>query len=95
MRDALAELPYECVGAILVGGTEKLRGGDDYGVPLVDGLDEVDAEIVVDLSDEPVLGPRERFLWASRALAPGCRTSAPTSASTRRAARGRRCRRSP
>ena len=34
-------------------------------------LDEVEAEIVVDLSDEPVLGPRERFLWASRALALG------------------------
>ena len=35
VRDALAELPYEFVGAILVGGTEKLRGGEDYGVPLV------------------------------------------------------------
>ena len=34
-------------------------------------LDEVEAEIVVDLSDEPVLAPRERFLWASRALALG------------------------
>ena len=31
------ELPYDFVGAVLVGGTEKLRGGDDYGVPLVDG----------------------------------------------------------
>ena len=29
------------------------------------------AEAVVDLSDEPVLGPRERMLWASRALALG------------------------
>ena len=71
VRDALAALPYEVVGALLVGGTEKLRGGDDYGVPLVTALDEVEAEIVVDLSDEPVLGPRERFLWASRALALG------------------------
>ena len=26
---------------------------------------------VVDLSDEPVLGPAERFRWASRALAAG------------------------
>ena len=52
-------------------GREKLRGGDDYGVPLVDALDAVEADLVVDLSDEPVLGPRERMLWASRALALG------------------------
>ena len=71
VRDALAALPYEVVGALLVGGTEKLRGGEDYGVPLVDALDATDAEIVVDLSDEPVLPPRERMLWASRALALG------------------------
>jgi cyclic 2,3-diphosphoglycerate synthetase len=71
VRDALAALPYEVVGALLVGGTEKLRGEDDYGVPLVEALDEVQADLVVDLSDEPVLGPRERMLWASRALARG------------------------
>jgi cyclic 2,3-diphosphoglycerate synthetase len=69
VRDALAELPYEWVGAILVGGTEKLRGGEDYGVPLLNGFG--DAEVVVDLSDEPVLGPAERLRWASRALAAG------------------------
>jgi cyclic 2,3-diphosphoglycerate synthetase len=69
VRDALAALPYEFVGAILVGGTEKLRGGDDYGVPLVEDFDG--AEVVVDLSDEPVLGPAERMRWASRALAAG------------------------
>ena len=71
VRDALAELPYEVVGALLVGGTEKIRGGEDYGVPLVGELDAVGADLVVDLSDEPVLGPRERMLWASRALALG------------------------
>ncbi len=94
VRDALEALPYEFVGALLVGGTEKLRGApagaegagnssraptgspaalpaNDYGVPLVDALDTVDADLVVDLSDEPVLGPRERLLWASRALALG------------------------
>ncbi len=71
VRDALAALPYEVVGALLVGGTEKLRGEEDYGIPLVDALDAVDADLVVDLSDEPVLGPRERMLWASRALALG------------------------
>jgi cyclic 2,3-diphosphoglycerate synthase len=71
VRDALEALPYDIVGALLVGGTEKLRGDDDYGVPLVGGLDAVEADLVVDLSDEPVLGPRERLLWASRALALG------------------------
>jgi cyclic 2,3-diphosphoglycerate synthetase len=71
VRDALAGLPYEVVGALLVGGTEKLRGGDDYGVPLIDSLAAAEADLVVDLSDEPVLGPRERMLWASRALALG------------------------
>jgi cyclic 2,3-diphosphoglycerate synthetase len=71
VRDALAELPFEFVGAILVGGTEKLRGGEDYGVPLLKSLDEARADVVVDLSDEPVLGPRERMLWASKALARG------------------------
>jgi cyclic 2,3-diphosphoglycerate synthetase len=69
VRDALAGLPYEWVGAILVGGTEKLRPGAEYGVPLVDDFGT--AELVVDLSDEPVLGPAERFRWASRALAAG------------------------
>jgi cyclic 2,3-diphosphoglycerate synthase len=71
VRDALAALPYDVVGALLVGGTEKLRGGEEYGVPLVDALGAVEADLVVDLSDEPVLGPRERMLWASRALALG------------------------
>jgi cyclic 2,3-diphosphoglycerate synthase len=70
VRDALAALPYTWEGAILVGGTEKLRESDaDYGVPLVDGFGA--AEVVVDLSDEPVLGPVARFEWASRALAAG------------------------
>ena len=71
VRDALVALPYEVVGALLVGGTEKLAGEADYGVPLVDSLDSVAADVVIDLSDEPVLGPRERMLWASRALALG------------------------
>jgi cyclic 2,3-diphosphoglycerate synthetase len=69
VRDALAALPYEFVGAIMVGGTEKLRAGADYGVPLVEGFDG--AGVVVDLSDEPVLGPAERFRWISRVLAAG------------------------
>jgi cyclic 2,3-diphosphoglycerate synthetase len=71
VRDALAALPYDVAGALLVGGTEKLVGGEDYGVPLVEALDSLEVDLVVDLSDEPVLGPRERLLWASRALALG------------------------
>jgi cyclic 2,3-diphosphoglycerate synthase len=75
VRDAIAALPYDVVGAWLAGGTEKLRGGEEYGVPvsgsLEDGLRA--ADVVVDLSDEPVLGPRERMLLASRVLAAGLR----------------------
>jgi cyclic 2,3-diphosphoglycerate synthetase len=75
VRDALAELPYEFAAAVLVGGTEKLRGGGDYGLPLAASLEEALAahrpEVVVDLSDEPVVGPRERLALASRALAAG------------------------
>jgi cyclic 2,3-diphosphoglycerate synthase len=75
VRDALTELPYEVVGALLVGGTEKLVGDDEYGVPLVESLEEAlarfEPEVAVDLSDEPVLGPRERFKLASRILAAG------------------------
>ena len=75
VRDALARLPYEVVAAVVVGGTEKLRGDDDYGVPLAGGIEEAldrhAPDLVYDLSDEPVLGPRERFLAASRVLARG------------------------
>ncbi|HZR96109.1 MAG TPA: hypothetical protein VFA56_10465 [Gaiellaceae bacterium] len=69
VRDALRELPYEFVGVMLIGGTEKLRGTPDYGVPLVEHPG--DAEIVVDLSDEPVLTPELRLQLASRFLALG------------------------
>jgi cyclic 2,3-diphosphoglycerate synthetase len=75
VRDALLELPYEFVAAVLVGGTEKLRGGEDYGVPLGDDVESAithfEPEVVVDLSDEPVLGPLERLALASRVLARG------------------------
>jgi cyclic 2,3-diphosphoglycerate synthase len=75
VRDALAELPYEFVAAVLVGGREKLRGGEDYGLPLSPDVESAIAsqtvDVVVDLSDEPVLGPVERFALASRVLARG------------------------
>jgi cyclic 2,3-diphosphoglycerate synthetase len=75
VRVAFVGIPHDVVGAVLVGGTEKLRGGEDYGVPLYDtleeGIDRTGAEAVVDLSDEPVLDPRRRFELASRTLAAG------------------------
>jgi cyclic 2,3-diphosphoglycerate synthase len=75
VRDAIERLPYDVVAAVLVGGTEKLRAGDEYGVPLAadleSAIDEHAPELVYDLSDEPVLGPRERFHLASRSLARG------------------------
>ena len=80
VHDALAALPYEFACCVNVGGGEKLRldsGQDDalYGVPLVgsieQGIESYSPEIVVDLSDEPVLGPRERLATASRVLALG------------------------
>lgn len=75
VRDAIAGLPYDVVAAVLVGGTEKLRGGEEYGVPLARDVEEAierfEPEVAVDLSDEPVLGPVERFALASRVLAQG------------------------
>ncbi len=74
---------YEGVAAAFLGGTEKIREGADYGVPLVHGPTPVSAveralavhpvEAVVDLSDEPVVGYRERMRIASVALAAGAR----------------------
>jgi cyclic 2,3-diphosphoglycerate synthase len=75
VRDALAAVPHDVVGLWLAGGTEKLHGGEDYGVPVVGSLEgaiaELEPELVLDLSDEPVLGPRERLQLASRVLALG------------------------
>ena len=73
VRDAIAALPYEVVGAWLAGGTEKLREQPEYGVPLLPRLEDgfAEADVVVDLSDDPVLAPQERLLLASRVLAAG------------------------
>jgi cyclic 2,3-diphosphoglycerate synthetase len=75
VRVAFAGLEHEVVGAVLLGGAEKLRGGEDYGVPVFDTLEEgfeaVEPEVVVDLSDEPIADPPRRFRLASRALARG------------------------
>lgn len=67
----------EKIDTSLVGDTEQ----NEYGVPVFLHEDALEAfnlavaehrpEIVVDLSDEPVLGYRERFRFASHALAAG------------------------
>jgi cyclic 2,3-diphosphoglycerate synthetase len=76
VRAALEEIDDLVVAAVLVGGTEKLRGGaEEYGVPLEPSVEAAierhQPELVLDLSDEPVLGPPERLALAGRVLALG------------------------
>ena len=83
MQSVRESLDAEGVAAAFLGGTEKLREGTDYGVPLVTGEDPASAveqalseyavDVVVDLSDEPVVGYRERMRIASLVLAAGAR----------------------
>ena len=78
------ERGHEVVAALLVGGTEKLRPGEalDIGAPVLsmagDRMTSLGAaiathgpEAVLDLSDEPVLGYRERMELAAVALSAG------------------------
>jgi cyclic 2,3-diphosphoglycerate synthetase len=83
MRSVRESTGAEGVAAAFLGGTEKIREGTDYGVPLVSdrdpasavakALSEHEVDVVVDLSDEPVVGYRERMRIASLALAAGAR----------------------
>ncbi len=83
MQSVQQSLDAEGVAAAFLGGTEKIREGTDYGVPLVEDTDPVSAvekaladyevDVVVDLSDEPVIGYRERMRIASLALYAGAR----------------------
>jgi cyclic 2,3-diphosphoglycerate synthetase len=83
MRSVRDSLGAEGVAAAFLGGTEKLKEGTDYGVPLVTGEDPASAvqnalsehtvDVVVDLSDEPVVGYRERMRIASLVLSAGAR----------------------
>src|ERR671916_977899 len=83
MQSVQQSLEAEGVAAAFLGGTEKIREGTDYGVPLVEDKDPVSAvekaladyevDVVVDLSDEPVIGYRERMKIASLALYAGAR----------------------
>lgn len=82
--DVARERGYDVVAAVLVGGAEKLGAAEvpELGVPVtVSGgdragavtaaLDAVGADCVLDLSDEPVLGYRERMEVAALVLARG------------------------
>ena len=88
LRVAFAGLEHDVAGAVLLGGTEKLRGGEDYGVPVFDTLDEafeaISPEIV--LISPTSRSPTRRAASASPAASSrgGFPTSARTSASTRR-----------
>ncbi|MGH3148710.1 MAG: 2,3-diphosphoglycerate synthetase, partial [Rubrobacter sp.] len=83
MQSVRESLATEGVAAAFLGGTEKLKEGTDYGMPLVVGTDPVSAvekalsehevDVVVDLSDEPVIGYRERMRIASLVLRAGAR----------------------
>jgi cyclic 2,3-diphosphoglycerate synthase len=76
VRAALEEIDDLVVAAVLVGGTEKLRGDvDGYGVQLEPSvelaIERHQPDLILDLSDEPVLGPPERLALAGRVLALG------------------------
>ncbi|MBA2782483.1 MAG: 2,3-diphosphoglycerate synthetase [Rubrobacteraceae bacterium] len=83
MQSVRQSLQAEGVAAAFLGGTEKIKDGTDYGVPLVEDTDPVSAvqkalaeyevDVVVDLSDEPVIGYRERMRIASLVLYAGAR----------------------
>ena len=83
--EVAAERGHEIVAALLLGGTEKLATGDDppdLGVPVLvvadepmdalrNAIAELSPEVILDLSDEPVLGYRERMEMMAVALAAG------------------------
>ena len=78
------ERGHEVVGALFVGGMEKIdaRAMPDLGVPLrvagadraaalIEAIDAFTPDCVLDLSDEPVLGYRERMQLAAVTLMRG------------------------
>jgi cyclic 2,3-diphosphoglycerate synthetase len=81
--ETAARAGHEVVGAVLVGGAEKLGVNEipDLGVPVRFSSDRMAAvsaaiaefapEVVLDLSDEPVLGYRERMEVAALCLVAG------------------------
>ncbi len=86
VRFALSQLTatHDVVGAVFIGGTEKVDSvatDETYGLPVVGGPDRGRAlaeaiarfgpEVVVDLSDEPVLSASDRMELAGVALGMG------------------------
>jgi cyclic 2,3-diphosphoglycerate synthetase len=86
VRAALADLSvaHDVVAAVFAGGTEKVDGAGDaatYGLPVVrradalaalsDAIDVYAPDLVIDLSDEPVVSSVDRFRLASIALGRG------------------------
>jgi cyclic 2,3-diphosphoglycerate synthetase len=84
VRAALDEIraSHEVVGAVFAGGTEKVgETAEHYGVPVVcrpdaavalaEAIEEHAPDVVMDLSDEPVVTSADRFRLASVALARG------------------------
>lgn len=78
------EFNYEVAGAVFIGGIEKLsEKGEftDLDCPVVKretpldaiavAIEEFAPDMVIDLSDEPVIGYSERFLYASHVLVKG------------------------
>lgn len=87
VRAAIDELRtggHEVVGAVFLGGAEKLAASEtpDYGVPdviaeadqiqgLTAGIEKLDPSVIVDLSGSPVVDPRSRMRLVAHALLHG------------------------
>ncbi len=84
-RDGISEVVrsrgYEAVGAVFIGGTEKIGSPDDLkqlDLPVIidenpltaisRGIEEFRPDVAVDLSDEPVVSSRKRFEFANLIL---------------------------
>ncbi len=84
LRTLKIEYKYEVLAAVFIGGTEKILLDKDFhtlGIPVVvqpkaiegikKALAEYSPDLVIDLSDEPVVGYRERMQIASHVLSHG------------------------
>jgi cyclic 2,3-diphosphoglycerate synthetase len=85
VRNALLNMPDDDIaGAVFCGGLEKVdpwRLDDTYGVPVIreedvalgltHAIDAWKPDAILDLTDEPVLSPEQRFRLASLAIARG------------------------
>lgn len=82
--DTVVKEKYDVVGAVFIGGTEKIgtKGDlkaiglpliteDDPSVGIIQGIERFAPDVAVDLSDEPVVGYVERFSFANLILNQG------------------------